>query len=73
MRIGPVDTESADRTHDEIGLDLAQSFPTQTEPLEGSGTKVLHHDIGSRDQRFEQILARFGLEIERYGALVAVL
>ena len=64
--------EVADGGHDEIRVDLAEVFIAEAGGGQDVRGEVLDEDIGALDELLDDLLALFGLEVERYGALVGV-
>ena len=46
-------------------MELAQFVDTESQPLHGAGTEVLHQDIGLGDQLGENLAAGRALDVDR--------
>ena len=68
-RAGP---ESFDRGIDHSRIDLLYFLPRKAHAIDRAGRVVLHHHVAFFDQLREDLVAGFGLRIQRDAALVAV-
>jgi hypothetical protein len=68
----PVVPETADRQHDESGVDLVQALDREAEPVEHAGAEVLDEHVAVAHQPGQCLATVVGLQVERDRLLVAV-
>ena len=60
------------RSHDHLRVERLNPLPRKPHPIERPGRKVLHENITSLDELFQDFLARGALRVERDRALVVI-
>jgi hypothetical protein len=64
--------ESLHRRVDHPRVDLLDLLPREAHAIDGAGREVLHHHVALLDQPGEDLVAGFGLGVQRQAALVGV-
>ena len=72
IAIGSVEPEARAAAIDQAWVDIAQHLPAEPEAIHDAGGEILDHDVGLGDQREEDLLAAWLLEIEHHRLLVGV-
>ena len=72
LAVGAILTEAGNRGQDDARVDLAQRLVVDAKAELHIRAKVLHHHIGSLDQRIENGATLFRLHVQGHGALVAM-
>ena len=69
----PVLAERGHRGVDQPGIDLGQHVVAKAQRLERSRPVVLHQHVGGRDELFQHLPSRLGLQVQRDRSLVGSL
>ena len=72
IAVWPVLAEAGDAREDDARVDLSQLRVIDAEARLHVGAKVLHHDVGARDQPTKQCRAVGVLQVDAHAALVAM-